>query len=66
MIKPKKKRNKINLFEDNCIPDIQQDFKLLYENPSGVAMRKSTKPCRKQGDYDEKFIENAYCEITDR
>ena len=65
MIKPKKKRNKINLFEDNCIPDIQQDFKLLYKNPSGVAIRKSTKPCRHQGDYDKNFIQNTFCEERD-
>ena len=65
MIKPKKKRNIINLFEDNYIPDIHQDFKLLYENPSGVAIRKSTKPCRQQGDYDKNFIQNTFCEKRD-
>ena len=50
----KTKKAKINLFEDNDIPDPQEDFKILFEQ-SGSAIQRSTKPCRKKGDYDMNF-----------
>ena len=50
----KTKRARINLFEDNDIPDPQEDFKILFEQ-SGSAIQRTTKPCRKKGDYDSNF-----------
>ena len=60
--KNKKTRNKVNLFDEDCIPDPQLDFKILYKNNSGIAVRKSIRPCRQAGDYDKKFIALQYCD----
>ena len=38
------------------------DFKILYKGNSGVAVRKSIRPCRQAGDYDKKFIALQYCD----
>ena len=65
MIKNKKCRKKINLFDDQCIPDIQKDFKILYDNQSGIQISKSTKPCRQAGDYDPRFTAYKYNPIRD-
>ena len=57
--RPKKKKKRLNLFDEECIPDMQENFKMLFEHKGNV-IQKSTKPCRKQGDYNPDFIKNIY------
>ena len=55
VVKNRKKKQRPNLFNEPGIPDPQTDFKMLFRNTSGNNIQRTTKPRRKQGDYDPRF-----------